>query len=77
MIISVKIPITILKASVQKKRTCNGLFFYKKYGKELQEEEKEIVKLWMNWYTYQEINGISNVNTKKVDNTLQRKLKKF
>ncbi len=32
---------------------------------ELQEEEKELVKLWMSGYTYQEISDISNVNTKK------------
>jgi len=43
---------------------------------ELQEEEKELVKLWMSGYTYQEISDISNVNTKKVDNTLQ-KIKKI
>ncbi|HHV01584.1 MAG: sigma-70 family RNA polymerase sigma factor [Defluviitoga tunisiensis] len=51
-------------------------YFFSKSMDELQEEEKELVKLWMSGYTYQEISDISNVNTKKVDNTLQ-KIKKI
>ena len=51
-------------------------YFFAKGMEELHDDEREIVELWMKGYTYQEISDISNVNTKKVDNTLQ-KIKKI
>ncbi|MBL5981027.1 MULTISPECIES: sigma-70 family RNA polymerase sigma factor [Petrotoga] len=47
-------------------------YFLSKSLEQLECNEREIVELWIDGYSYQEIGDKMNVNTKKVDNTIQK-----
>lgn len=47
-------------------------YFLEKAVAELKTGEQDIINLWLNGYTYEEISDKIDVNRKKVDNTIQK-----